>query len=178
MVDKWNVRNFVRIKLTQSNLNMKRKLLVLLLSTICLVTMADEPKSRLVVWAKDGTRTYFDLTETPKTTFKETELVITSESLTVSYPLDQVLRYTYELASTGIENVINETPVRISQYDDAVYLKNLKAGTVVCLYTADGMLVSTQKADGSNAITISLTNRPAGIYIVKANDVIYKMRKL
>ena len=156
---------------------MKRHLLTGLLLLSSLATMADEPKSRLVVWAKDGTKTYFFLSENPKTTFKGNNLVITSESMSLSYSLDQVLRYTYELVPTGIESISQEKTVRISQRDDALTLENLKPGTTVSLYTVDGKLVMADAAGDSRSVTISLSDRPSGVYIVKANDVTYKMMK-
>lgn len=156
---------------------MKRKMLTFLLLLSNLIAMADEPKSRLVVWAKDGTKTYFDLAENPKTTFKDNDLVITCESMTISYPLDQVLRYTYELSTTGIENISQEKTIRIRQHDDALTLENLKPGTVVSLYTVDGKQVSAQTTGSNRLVTISLSGHPAGVYIVKANDVTYKMMK-
>lgn len=156
---------------------MKRKVFTVLLLLSSLMAMADEPKSRLVVWAKDGTKTYFDLAENPKTTFNDNDLVITSESMSISYPLDQVLRYTYELSTTGIENISQEKAVRISQHNDALTLENLKPGTTVSLYTVDGKQVSAQATGSNRSVTISLSGRPAGVYIVKANDVTYKMMK-
>ena len=156
---------------------MKRKILTVLLLLSWLMAMADEPKSRLVVWAKDGTKTYFDLAENPKTTFKDNDLVITSESMTVNYPLEQVLRYTYELVSTGIESISLEKTVRISQRGDALTLENLKPGTAVSLYTVDGKCVMTHTIGDSRSVTISLSDRPSGVYIVKASNVTYKMLK-
>ena len=156
---------------------MKRKIFTVLLLLSSLMAMADEPKSRLVVWAKDGTKTYFDLAENPKTTFNDNDLVITSESMSISYPLDQVLRYTYELSTTGIENISQEKAVRISRRSDALTLENLKPGTTVSLYTVDGKLVMAHAAGNSRSVTISLSDRPSGVYIVKANDVTCKMLK-
>lgn len=156
---------------------MNRKILTVLLLFSSFLAMADEPKSRLVVWGKDGTKTYFDLVENPKTTFKDNNLVITSETMTISYPIDQVLRYTYELVSTGIENVSPEKAVRISQHNDALTLENLKPGSAVCLYTVDSKLIMAQTIGDSHSVTISLSDRPSGVYIVKVNDVTYKMLK-
>lgn len=156
---------------------MKRKLLTFLLLFGYLIAMADEPQSRLVVWAKDGTKTFFDLAENPKTTFKDNNLIITCESMAISYPLDQVLRYTYELVSTSIESISTEKTVHISQHDDVLTLENLKTGTIVSLYTAEGKLVSAQTTGSNRSVTISLSDHPAGVYIVKANDVTYKMMK-
>lgn len=156
---------------------MKRKILTVLLLLSSLTLLADNPKLRLIVWAKDGTKTYFDLAENPKTTFKDNDLVITCESMTVSYPLEQVIRYTYELVSTGVDNISLEKAVCISQCNDALTLKNLKPGTNVSLYTVDGKLVMAHITGDSRSVTISLSERPKGMYIVKANDVTYKIMK-
>lgn len=140
-------------------------------------TACGQAQQYLVVWQKSGEKVYFDLTERPRTTFEGSNLVITTTTLTVSYPLEQVLRYTYELPPSGINNVNLSKLVRISHRDNVLYLENLKPGTRIQLFTADGKMIATQQADGTQTITISLAQRPAGVYIVKANDVTYKMMK-
>ena len=71
-----------------------RTLLLMLLLIATLSSLADS--QRLVVWQKSGQKVYFDLTEEPETTFEDGNLVIRSSRTTVSYPLTNVLRYTYE----------------------------------------------------------------------------------
>lgn len=156
---------------------MKRRLLTMLLLLSSLMATADEPISRLVVWAKNGTKTYFDLAENPKTTFEDNDLVITCESMTISYPLDQVLRYTYESVSADIDNISLKKIVRISQRNDTLIMENLKQGTIVSLHTVDGKLVKAHTTGNSRSVAISLSDCPSGVYIVKANDVTYKMMK-
>ena len=160
---------------------MKQRLLQFLFAMLFIVAggsnASAQAQQRLVVWQKSGEKVYFDLAERPRTTFEGSNLVITTTTLTVSYPLEQVLRYTYELPPSGIENVNLSKPVHISHRDDALYLENLKPGIRIQLFTTDGKLLATEQADGRQTITISLAQCPAGIYIVKANDVTYKMMK-
>lgn len=132
---------------------------------------------RLVVWHKDGQKTYYDLAENPKTTFSESDIVITTSSITISYPLDQVLRYTYDLQTSGIENVNLTKPVRVLQNGNEIVFENLKTNANIQVFSTEGKLLATQVADGRRTITVSLASYPAGVYIVKANGATYKMMK-
>ena len=70
---------------------MKTKLLTLLLFYLCVSVSAEEIKSQLVVWAKDGTKVAYMLSEKPKITFTETDLVITANDIEVNYALENML---------------------------------------------------------------------------------------
>ena len=81
-------------------------LMLLLLST--LTSWADDETQRLVVWQKSGQKVYINLTEEPETTFEGGNLVIRTSRTTVSYPLTNVLRYTYEggtITDVGDEDI-------------------------------------------------------------------------
>ena len=132
---------------------------------------------RLVVWLKDGEKVFFDLTERPKTTFGGTDIIISTSTLTANYPLERVLRYTYEQKSSGIENSNVSKPIRISQNDDNLFFENLHRGTHVQLFSTDGRQLSSYVSDGEKTIVISLSSHPSGVYIVKADDIIYKIMK-
>lgn len=150
---------------------------VIVLELTCHLISYAQSCQHLVVWQKTGEKVYFDLSENPRTTFEGGNLVITTPTLTVNYPVEQVQRYTYEFQQSDIDNINLSKIVRIRHNNDVLYLENLKPDTRIFLYTADGKLLSSQKADSSQTITISLANRPAGVYFVKANDVTYKMLK-
>lgn len=132
---------------------------------------------RLVVWQKNGEKVYYDLEERPKTTFGEGCIVITTTSMSITYPLEQVLRYTYELQSTGVESTENAKPIRVSQQGNDLVIENLRQGTPVQIFSTDGKLLATQTVADERPLTISLATYPSGVYIVKANDVTYKMMK-
>jgi len=132
---------------------------------------------RLVVWQKDGEKVVFDLSERPKTVFEGTDIVISTSTMIVSYPIDRVLRYTYELKPSGIENTNISKSIIISQNGDELLLENLHQGTCIQVFSTDGKLISTQIADGRKTTIISLATSPSGVYVVKANDVTYKLMK-
>ena len=70
-----------------------------------MVASAQERTPRLVVWHKNGEKTYFELNEMPETTFEGGLLVIRSSKTTVSYQMENILRYTYEGVSTSITDL-------------------------------------------------------------------------
>ena len=132
---------------------------------------------RLIVWMKSGEKVYYDLEEEPKTTFEGAEIVITTNTLQVYYPLSEILRYTYELNSSGIDNINKAKHIVISQKGGNMVIKNLRADTLIRIYATDGKLLKSMTADGSQNITIPLVSYPDGVYIVKVDNVVYKLMK-
>ena len=132
---------------------------------------------RLVVWQRDGEKVFFDLAERPKTTFEGTNMIISTSTMTVNYPLDRVLRFTYELKSSGIENANISKSIRIAQNGNDLFLENLHQGTRIQFFSTDGRLLSSNVSDGRKTIVISLSSYPSGVYIVKADDITYKIMK-
>lgn len=74
---------------------MKRIFLNLIVTVLTLSVHAEEAK--LLVWQADGQVVTFDLDEEPVTTYSNGSLVITTSSITVTYTLEQVRKYTYFL---------------------------------------------------------------------------------
>lgn len=138
--------------------------------------MANAQTQRLVVWMKNGERVLYDLEEQPKTTFTGAELVITTNSISTSYPLTQVLRYTYEQSANSVKSV-KEGDVRILQRGDDLIFENLKADAVIKVYSLDGVLLDTNKAVGEKQTTVSLARYLTGVYLIKVGNVTYKMLK-
>ena len=138
--------------------------------------MANAQTQRLVVWMKNGERMLYDLEEQPKTTFANAELIITTNSVSASYPLSQVLRYTYELSTSGVESV-KENDIRISQKGNDLIFENLKPNTNISVYNMDGVLVSKKYSKAAQNVVVSLADHPVGVYLVKMSDVVYKIVK-
>lgn len=132
---------------------------------------------RLVVWHKDGQKTYYDLEGNPKTTFLGTDIVITTSAMTISYPREQIMRYTYESITTTIEDIGDSPSIHIIQQKDGLVLEHLNPSTHVQIFAADGRLLQTHTIQKSS-LTISLAHYPFGMYIIKIGDVTYKIMKL
>lgn len=156
---------------------MKSKVMALLLSGVFYSAMADEPKTKLIVWAKDGTKVAYLLAENPKVTFTETDLVIMTNEVEVNYALENMTRFTYESnTNTAIANLQTNGPS--FKFDGATLLfPMLKANNTVAVYSLNGALAfkKTIQKDGEYAFSISNLN--AGVYIVNVNGLTYKVVK-
>ena len=132
---------------------------------------------RLVVWLKNGEKVLFDLEERPKTMFSGTDIVIETTNMTVTYSLSQVLRYTYEGNSSGVEIVKSSKDIHVIQKGDELSFENLSNGSIIQLFSTEGILLESWPVKDNPIMTISLANRPTGVYIVKTDGVTYKMMK-
>ena len=149
----------------------------MLLLTATLSSLAGS--QRLVVWQKSGQKVYFDLMEEPETTFEDGNLVIRSSRTTVSYPLTSVLRYTYEGGTITDVGDVKMRPgeVRFLQNAEQMAFDGLQDGTILEVYTLDGVKIKTVKAQGGQRTVVSLADQAAGTYIVKAGEATYKFMK-
>lgn len=137
-----------------------------------------EPPTRLVVWLKNGEKAYFDLDKLPETSFGGGMLTIKSSTSTISYPLGDVLRYTYDdNGASGIEAMSSAYSVKISEEGETITFRNLKPGTVIKLYNLGGVCLEQRTAEGPEPLTISIQNRPSGVYVVKADHETIKLMK-
>lgn len=167
-----------------NNMNMKplrrvmRTLVALILCAVSLPAAAQSDSPKLVVWQKNGEKVVFDLDKRPETTFGGGVLTIKTTTATVSYQLSNILRYTYEnVKETGVETLPADRSIKINERGDEVTFRNLKPGTVVSLYDLGGLLLEQRKAESLNPLTISVRNRPGGVYIVKSGNETIKLMK-
>lgn len=162
------------------NITIMRKLLFLflLLLGVSQVEAQSNARPKLVVWLKSGDKVVYDLVDVPITTFSGNQLVIRTNKVTIPYERKNVLRYTYEdLVSDGIELSPSERCVEINQDGDEITFRGLQAGSVASIYAVNGTLIDQRKLTDSQPLTISLKNRPNGVYIVKAGTETIKVTK-
>ena len=87
-------------------------------------------------------------------------------------------RYTYEdVVYLGIDLQPGERRVQVNQEGNEITFRGLPVGTTASVYSLDGLLVGQVKATDSQPLTISLQNRPDGVYIVKAGTETIKVMK-
>ncbi|MBR5062885.1 MAG: T9SS type A sorting domain-containing protein [Prevotella sp.] len=143
-----------------------------------LMTMAENPKTFLVVRAKDGTKVAYALEEKPKMTFTKTDLVInTNSGEIISYSLENMARFTYEDNSiVGITNIkTGESPFEIN--DESLIFPALKGNSVVSIYSLNGTLVFKETIRQEGEYAFPLSNLNAGVYLVTVNGLTYKIVK-
>ena len=156
---------------------MKAKLLALLLSFTCLSAMADEPKTQLVVWAKDGTQVAYALAEKPKVTFTETDLVITANGVEVNYSLDNMARFTYEDNTTTAITNLQTGKASVKLDGESLLFLALKANSIISLYSLNGTLVFKKTIRRAGDYSFPLSGLNNGVYVVTVNGLTYKIVK-
>lgn len=149
-------------------------LLLLLTFFVSQAAMADDLV--LQVWQADGKVMNINLNEQPVTTYSDGQLIITTtKTTTVTFPLEQVVKYTYTDA-TGISSP-EAVGSKVSADGESITFTGLKANTPVYLYTVAGQLVKTVTTTGQSKTTVSVSGFPVGVYVVKANGVTFKITK-
>lgn len=153
--------------------NMKRILFLLALTTAA-ATQADDRV--LKVWQADGQVLTISLADEPRTTYSDGNLIITSSKSSVTLPLERVRRYTYESVANGIDEA-KGVRAAFSRDGETLTLTGLQPGTAIFLYNVAGQLLRTIDSGTQPKVVVSVSNLPAAVYVVKANDVTYKMTK-
>lgn len=131
---------------------------------------------RLVVHRTAGEAVVFDLEEEPVTTFGENALVITTTQTQISFPLDEVSKFTYEGIAEAID-AVEASALHIRQTSERIEIDGLSNNALVELYTVDGRLMTSTRAEEAKTTMVSLTAFPAGTYIINAGGTSYKFLK-
>jgi hypothetical protein len=141
----------------------------------------DNPTSggpKLVVWLKSGDKVVYELADVPITTFSGSQLIIRTNKVTIPYERKNVLRYTYEdVVTKGIELMPGERRVEMNRDGDEITFRGLVVGSTASIYAVNGTLVEQRKVTDKQPLTLSLKNRPNGVYIVKAGTETIKVMK-
>lgn len=156
---------------------MKKIFLLLALIFVSFKMMAQENKTQLIVWAKDGTKVAYLLSEKPKISFTETDLVITANDLEVNYALENMARFTYESnGNTAIRNL--ESDKALFKFEgESLLFPALKANSSIAIYALNGTLVLKKTIRQNGEYAFPLSNLNAGVYLVSVNGLIYKIVK-
>ena len=134
-------------------------------------------RNYLVVETKNHVLTTYMLAERPQVRFEGANLRVVSAKADVTYRLSDILRFTYEKRSvTGVSELQAE-PAAVDYEDGELVISGLKAGAAVGVYSLDGKLVRQLTARHAGTYRLSLAALPQGVYIVKADNITYKILK-
>jgi hypothetical protein len=141
------------------------------------MSKAESNPTNLVVWANDGARVAYALTEEPKVTFTETDLIITTTNVEVNYTLDNMARFTYE----SDENVnlidIKTEEMVFKLRGESLLFPALKANSTVSVYSLNGTLVLKKNIQVTGEYFFPLATLNTGVYVVTVNGISYKVVK-
>jgi hypothetical protein len=156
---------------------MKTIILIMLFPLFCITAIADDSKTNLIVWQTDGSCVLYDLDECPKTTFEGDNLIITTTKISIEYPMAKVARYTFESSNTGINNPQDHQGITVKQTEKELIVCHLPKGKKASVYTVDGKLLATALSSGQVETILPLRLFSTGTYIIKTDDITYKIMK-
>lgn len=140
----------------------------------------DDPTvaTALTLLMKDGTTNTVRLVSEPVISIDGSDLRIKGIWLDLSLPLASVVRYTFESYDfTAIEETSENNQVQIDMEGEQLVISDLKAGTDVCIFDLQGKLLRRAEVSAGGRLSLSLSGMPVGVYIVKANEITYKILK-
>ena len=148
-----------------------------MLLTVSYSAMQADQVQSLIVQLKDGSQTAFFLKDKPQVTFDGPNLKVTSTAGDTSFALSDVLRFTYAKKDpTGIDEMVTD-PTGVDFQGDVLVISQLNANGDVSVYALDGKLLRQLKASHAGTYRLNLSELPAGLYLVKADNVTYKILK-
>lgn len=131
----------------------------------------------IVIEMAGGKRTEYALTETPKLTYNDNTVTLTTTKGSVEFTATDIVKVVLtDIRATSIDAV--ETEQRSFQLsNDEVRMSGLAADEIVKLYNVGGKLLSTWRAASSGELIIKLSDLKQGIYIIKANQQSLKVTR-
>lgn len=157
------------VRVLKSSIFMKNKIYRGLASLFLASFALSGSAVNLVVEESSGGVSRFDLGSNPILTCRGDSLVVSSNEASASFLIDDVAKYYFrESESTEVTDKLASVQF-VAVKDGDVLIKNGKAGSVVDVYSADGLSVGRYAVSADGSLKISLTNLPKGVYLIKTN---------
>ena len=153
------------------------KKLILFLLILCF-GLSLRAETSLVVWKKDGSKAAFALTEKPTVTFSENSLMINTSTVSVSYDLEDMAKFTYEdSAEEGIKNIENDKESSFKFDGEMLLFLSLMAGSKVAIHNLGGVLVFSRTIEVAGDYSFPISHLDKGVYVVSVDGLTYKIVK-
>ncbi len=114
----------------------------------------------LVVNMNDGSTTMFRLIDAPVITYSDNNLVVKTASKEASLPVADIKNVTLE--DHSVATAIDPSTIT----DNGIVFRELPAGSVIRVMTADGKSVCTKTVDGGDDATLDFSELPKGVLII------------
>ncbi len=150
--------------------------LLLLPAQALLARIAEEDVTCMVLTLTDGTVNRFALTGNPTVTYEGENLVVNTGDEQFTTTLSGISQLTFEQVSTGIGEMVEESPKPVFTPGQARF-EGLKTHAVVSIYTIDGKMQNSMRANEEGTVSIDLSTLPQGVYILRTPNQSYKIKK-
>lgn len=140
-----------------------------------IISMPVNAKEMLTIWLKKGTPVSISLDTMPTTYFEDGNLIIKSSQITASYPISDVVRYTYDLDTSIEKNSIKHTLIKFD--GNNLVINNIEKDTEVMVYNAAGEKINTDHITSQSDVLLIPIGDKKGVYIIKIGKATYKIIK-
>ncbi len=129
-----------------------------------------------VVETTSGERMEYLLSDLPRIVYSDAKVVLTTNKTVVNFNPQEVKKIYLGESTTDISDVKGPDGT-LKMQDNMLSLSGYTANEAVVLYTIDGRQLWQEHVDAQGRLTISLSQLPAGIYIIKTNNQSVKITK-
>lgn len=135
-----------------------------------------KPNDCLILHLKNGTKVVCNFSETLPKIYFDREFITISSNI---FDITNVLKYTFgDSESTSIHDLLNNgAPAIKIDKNGGVTINSKSKKTDIKIYNVDGKLYATDIKPISTGYYIDFSNHPSGVYIIKIDDVNFKITK-
>lgn len=133
------------------------------MASAALLTIQMMGQNALNVYSKSGSVVTYTFAEKPVVTYQDNVLVLTTEKVSVEYPLAELDKITFSDVESSVENITMSQP---------------NGDGTVRIYSVSGTLIRTiERREDASDVQFSIENLSEGIYIIKQGTQTYKIIK-
>lgn len=153
-----------------------KKVLLIIFIVSSLVTQARESTS-LLVYCKDGSFVTYVLSEEPKVSMLADSLLITTDGVSVSYPLSEMWKFSFDKSDElDCVNDVLVDELCYSYSSESIVFSGLPERSYVRVYAIDGRLLHSSRID-TESYRYSLSSLSSGVYVIEVNKKTFKISK-
>lgn len=163
-----------------------RRFLAVLVTLLLSAPAVMRSQNVMVAHLKDGTVAELAFKYKPVMTFTENDVVFSAivdgKDYVVSYPIRNLAKFTFTTSEnpgnppTEVQEV-EQSDIRFLIDNYTITVTGLAQDLPVNVYSADGRLLNTGKADRNGTASFSIEELPAGTYIVNSQGITFKVLK-
>lgn len=129
--------------------------------------------THLICEQKDGAKVFFPLAEKPVATFEGDGVQLHTDKVDISYRHAEILAFTFGTDEAGLEHIAsNKADFDIEE--NAITATDVKPGTRLAVYDANGTLVAETQADTQGCARLETSQLRRGTYIINLGNTAYK----
>lgn len=146
-----------------------------LVGLMILLGLGKTTAQTLVIHHANGSTTDVELYTMPQVMFQNDKVLITSTILSMEYPKQDVLRFTYKASSTGISNI--QFKAKVSEENGQLVFHDINSSDKIAVYNAKGIRIPVRIQHSGSSATLPLSAIPSGVYLLNVNGRTSKFTK-